>query len=123
LADVPGTKLYLLLNAAIRQGTPTGRQTESRHLVPMKLPPRLTPPSPKETFRLRIKREFFQLEVIWFRLRFHLTQGALYTVEAIRWKRRWRSINRFLCNEEQRRGARRVWRDPPRESPKISDTQ
>jgi hypothetical protein len=123
LADVPGTKLYLLLNAAIRDGTPAGLQTEHRQLFPMKLPQRATLPQPTNNWRLRVRREIFQLQVILFRLRFHLSQGALYAIEAFRWRRRWSAKNRSARNPEQQRDARAAWQEPPREAHKASDTR
>jgi hypothetical protein len=123
LADVPGTKLYLLLNAAIRQDTPAGRQTESRQLFPMSLPLRVAQPPSKETPRLRIKRELDQLDVIWLRLRFHLSQGALYAIEAFRWNRRWSAVNPSTCNAEGCRNPRPVWQEPHREAHKLSDNR
>jgi len=121
LADVPGTKLYLLLEDALGEG----RETQSaapkrRSLVPMRLPPRILPRPPRETLGQRLRRERIQLEFILYRFRFHLVQGAVYALERWRWKRLWGRRG----GEEQRPIARDRaqpphWCETPQDSPEM----
>jgi hypothetical protein len=88
LAEVPGTKLYLLLESVLGFKHPSLRQQSLKdRLLPSHIPPRILRPPPQDTIPLRIRREIVQLRYFEYRLRFHLKQGALYLVEAARWRR------------------------------------
>ena len=82
LADFPGTKLYLLLNSELE----CVKRVNLRRLLPMHRAPRVLHAGSRDTLLLRARRELVQLRFILFRLRFHLTQGMRYAVEAGRWK-------------------------------------
>ncbi|MGA8530089.1 MAG: nucleotidyltransferase family protein [Acidobacteriaceae bacterium] len=88
LADVPGTKLYLLLEDALQDGV-NGRSQPPRirRLIPLRRPDRMLEPAAQETLRLRLRREWIELRFLLFRLRFHLKQGLLVAREARRWRR------------------------------------
>jgi hypothetical protein len=85
LADVPGTRLYLLLENAL-QGQSRTRSKPVRRLIPLRRPERMLQPVPQETVRLRFRREWIELRFLLFRLRFHLKQGLLVALEALRWR-------------------------------------
>jgi hypothetical protein len=88
LADVPGTKLYLLLEDVLGWKPPARRRRALKsRLLPLQGPPRILLPPPQDTIPLRVRREITQLRYFAYRLRFHLKQGALYLVEAARWRR------------------------------------
>ncbi|MFP5227950.1 MAG: nucleotidyltransferase family protein [Acidobacteriota bacterium] len=88
LADVPGTKLYLLLEDALREARPEEPAAGTmRRLIPLRLPDRIDPAMPRTSLRERMRRELIELRFLIFRLRFHLREGWRYLVESHRWKR------------------------------------
>ncbi len=88
LADVPGTKLYLLLEDALREMRPATRPASAlRRLLPLRRPDRILQAAPRTSLRERVRRERIELQFIFFRLRFHFREGFLYFLEARRWKR------------------------------------
>jgi hypothetical protein len=119
LADVPGTKLYLLLDEALGGDGPTV-PVHMRRLIPLALPPRILLPPPNDTLRLRIRREFLQLKFFWFRLRFHLTQGLLYAIEARRWRKHWSEASTHAALSHS---AQSAWTEAPQEAQELSDTR
>lgn len=88
LADVPGTKLYLLLEDALQDGV-NGRSQPPRigRVIPLRRPDRMLESATQETLRARLRREWIELRFLLFRLRFHLKQGVLVALEAGRWRR------------------------------------
>lgn len=88
LSDVPGTKLYLLLDDALKL-VQSGRTAAGtlRQLMPLRRPDRLVPIAPRTSVRGRLRRELIELQFLFFRLRFHLKEGIRYLVEWNRWKR------------------------------------
>ena len=88
LADVPGTKLYLLLEDALREARlATPPASALRQLMPLRRPDRILPVASRVSLRERVRRELVELQFLFFRLRFHLREGCRYFVEAHRWKR------------------------------------
>ena len=88
LADVPGTKLYRLLEDALQSERWGGSQSNPRRrLIPLRRPDRMLRADPQETLRMRVRREWCELRFLFFRLRFHLKQGFRYALEARRWRR------------------------------------
>jgi hypothetical protein len=88
LADVPGTKLYILLEDALNsERSPRPQRQLFRRLVPTRLPSRIQRPIPHETLRMRLRREGAELAFLLFRLRFHVLHGLRHLIEAQRWKR------------------------------------
>jgi hypothetical protein len=88
LAEVPGTKLYLLLEGVLELKPPARRQQDLKErLLPTHAPSRILLPPAQDTIPLRIRREIAQLRYFAYRLRFHLKQGAVYLVEAARWRK------------------------------------
>jgi hypothetical protein len=88
LAEVPGTKLHLLLEGVLGLKPPARRRQDLKdRLLPTHGPSRILLAPPQDTIPLRIRREIVQLRYFGYRLRFHLKQGAMYLVEAARWRR------------------------------------
>ena len=87
LADVPGTKLYLLLEDALREVRLGKPASTMRKLVPLGRPDRILPVAPRVSLQERVRRELVELRFLFFRLRFHLREGFGYFVELRRWKR------------------------------------
>lgn len=98
LADVPGTKLYLLLEDALREARlATPPASALRRLMPLRRPDRILPVASGTSLRERVRHEWIELQFLFFRLRFHLREGCRYLVEAHRWKRL------CACHQECRR--------------------
>lgn len=88
LADVPGTKLCLLLEDALREMRPEKPIfSRMRRLVPLRRPARMLALAPRTSLRERVRIELVELQFLLFRLRFHLREGFHYLVEWHRWKR------------------------------------
>jgi hypothetical protein len=87
LAGFPGTKLYLFLEAELRQGQPSWQTKRRSRLLPLHRAPRIVHGTKGDRFWTRLRREFVQLRFVLFRLRFHVTQGVRYMLETVRWKR------------------------------------
>lgn len=83
LADFPGTKLYLLLQAELESSPVPPR----RSLLPLALPPRITLGSPHEGLRSKLRRSKIQASYILLRLRFHGVEGTRYCMESLRFRR------------------------------------
>ena len=90
LADVPGTKLYLLLEEAMHDGRRSAsvRAEATRRLLPASLPPRIMPKPAHDRPRLRLQREIMQMQYFFYRLIFHLRQNFVFAIE----RRRWRTL-------------------------------
>ncbi|MEO6803758.1 MAG: nucleotidyltransferase family protein [Granulicella sp.] len=86
-ADIPGTKLYLLLEGELNPGERQPQRRTLRRLLPFQRVPRVMHSEPGDSLPTRIYQEYVQLRFILFRLRFHVQQGLLYSIEADRWKR------------------------------------
>ncbi|WP_370245786.1 nucleotidyltransferase family protein [Acidipila sp. EB88] len=87
LGQHPGTKLYLLLQHELEvAGLPAGRSSRAA-LLPSKLPPPVMKALQDEPTGIRIARYRLQLDVLCSRLRFHLLEGARYSLEAYQWRK------------------------------------
>lgn len=91
-AKFPGTKLYLLL-----KGTPLREEDQQfqegrEKLFPFHLPTKIAVGSIDGSFSSRWKRFKIEVNYLFFRLRFHVTQGLSYMIEAFRWKRNTASL-------------------------------
>jgi hypothetical protein len=80
MADIPGTKLYLFLEGTLDDPTHT-KATTLQRLVPLRLPQRVVNGAANGPSRKKLR-----LSVLWFRLRFHLKQNALYLFRLPVWK-------------------------------------
>ncbi|WP_213805478.1 nucleotidyltransferase family protein [Granulicella sp. dw_53] len=87
LANFPGTKLYLLLEDELAQSDPDWKKRRRSSLLPRRRAPRISFPSQKESLLVRLRREYYELRFLLFRLHFHVVEGLRYLVEARRWKR------------------------------------
>jgi hypothetical protein len=87
LAGFPGTKLYLFLEAELRQGQPSWQLNKTSRLLPLHRAPRIVHGRKSDPLWTRMRREFVQYRFVLFRLRFHVTQGVRYMLESVRWKR------------------------------------
>ena len=92
LADFPGTKLYLLLNAQLQPKTEITPLVRRSELLPLRRPPMITYGYEGEGMRSRFRRYRTQLHYIVFRLRFHLVEGLRYTLERPRFSRQLASL-------------------------------
>jgi hypothetical protein len=93
LADVPGTKLYLLLEDALREAQPERPAAGAmRQLMPLRRPDRMLTVAPRASLRERVRCERVELQFLLFRLRFHLREGFRYLVESHRWKRLYEEL-------------------------------
>lgn len=91
-AQFPGTKLYLLL-----PGVPSREEGAPLHkklgqLLPLHRPPKIVIGTGDESPLVRLKQMRVECGYLFFRLRFHITQGLTYAVEASRWKRNISSL-------------------------------
>jgi hypothetical protein len=85
-ANFPGTKLGMMLQREL-PATATGHRALSRSLVPLRLPPSIVKVPERESVMRRLRRRFFELRYVLFRLRFHVVEGARYVIESARWNR------------------------------------
>ncbi len=85
LSDFPGSKLYLILECELDGGQSVSR-TIRRRLLPLRVPGRIVA-TPSTGIARRVLAKGFQFRYFWFRLRFHVTQGARYLLESRRWER------------------------------------
>jgi Uncharacterised nucleotidyltransferase len=92
LADFPGTKLYLLLRGQLAHSDGSWQQEKRSSLLPIHRAPKIVRTSMDDSLTKRLRGNVDQWRFILFRLRFHVTQGLRYAVEALRWKRRVAAI-------------------------------
>lgn len=92
-SDFPGTKLYLLLQSVMETSGAPAKRTVRRTLVPLRLPPPIAHEVPGETVRTRMRRHWFQLRFIFWRLRFHSVEDVRYLWESWRWRRALRRLS------------------------------
>lgn len=84
--DIPGSKLYLLLQRELElAGVPRNRSLR-RSLLPLRLPPPIALTPANESFAACLQRYRAQFRFIRFRLRFHVVQGVRYVWESFRWR-------------------------------------
>jgi hypothetical protein len=86
-SSFPGTKLYLLLQTALSLDKGTRSSEMRSKLLPMHRPSRITVDLDDQTPRFRMKQAKAEMYYFVFRLRFHIAQGFLYILEALRWKK------------------------------------
>jgi Uncharacterised nucleotidyltransferase len=86
-APFPGTKLYLLLERALWGDEGAHSVERSRKLFPLHRPPKITVGSERAGLLRCMKGFQVEASYLMFRLRFHVTQGIAYMIEASRWKR------------------------------------
>jgi putative nucleotidyltransferase-like protein len=86
-ASFPGTKLYLLLQSALYRNNRAQLNNKLKKLFPLHLPSRVVIDFKDESFFSRLKKRQSEISYLLLRLRFHVSQGLLYMVEAVRWKR------------------------------------
>ncbi len=85
-ANFPGTKLYLLQPPVpVREGMVV--RTRMGLLLPLRRPPLIVHETGLEDWRARLLGWRMQAGFVMFRLRFHVTEGWRYLLEAPRWKK------------------------------------
>jgi hypothetical protein len=84
MADFPGTKLYLLQPDS---ASPAQRRTKRHRLLPLHNAPRVVYATPGQSLSSRLSGWSAQMSFFCFRLRFHVTEGWRYLLEAPRWKK------------------------------------
>jgi hypothetical protein len=85
-ANFPGTKLGMMLQKELYAATPQ-RRAAGRSLIPLRLPPAIVKTPEQESAMHRLRRRYFELRYILFRLRFHCVEGPRYLIESFRWTR------------------------------------
>jgi hypothetical protein len=85
-AAFPGTKLYLLLQTSLSDEDAQLHKGFAK-LFPLRRPPRVTVASGGNSLLVRLKQQRAELSYLFFRLRFHITQGLAYMIETSRWKK------------------------------------
>ena len=91
-AQFPGTKLYLLLQEARSHNEDAQFRGSLGKLLPLHRPPKVSVATGDEPLFIRLKQTQTEIGYWFFRLRFHVTQGFSYLVEASRWKRNIASL-------------------------------
>jgi hypothetical protein len=86
-ARFPGTKLYLLLQGSLLDAEGTQLDERRKKLFPLHRPPTVVARSGDGRLFFRLKQMRSDMNYFFFRLRFHITQGLSYMIEASRWKR------------------------------------
>ena len=92
LADFPGNKLYLLLQRELASVGVSTRRPLQGALVPLRLPPSLSPAAAGDSVLTLARRSRVQLFYIYVRSRFHLSAGLEYIWELLRWRQRIRKL-------------------------------
>jgi hypothetical protein len=83
----PGNKFYLLLQRELSSAGFRPRRSLREALLPLALPPLIAPRIAGESFTGRMNRYRKQTSFVLFRLRFHLTEGAFFLRESMRWRK------------------------------------
>ena len=96
LADIPGTKLYLLLLAVLPSQFKASRSLRNTHLLPLHRPPMITSGYAGEPIFSKLNRYRIQVGYIFFRTRFHCVAGAAYFFESYRFGRLLKTLDRDL---------------------------
>jgi hypothetical protein len=86
-ARFPGTKLYLLLQRSLSHNEDDRVKKRFAMLLPTHLPLKVAIGTGNEPLSVRLKQAKSEVNHLLIRLRFHVTQGISYLVEASRWKR------------------------------------
>lgn len=86
VADLPGSKLYLLLQQQFEVAGIPAKRSLRRILVPLKLPPPIEIAPGHETLPARMRRYRMQARFVLYRLRFHTVEGFRYLRESARWR-------------------------------------
>jgi len=87
MADFPGTKLYLLQPECAGPGKIAPAAVKRRKLIPLHKVPRIVHGAGARGLRSRARGWSAQMSFVLFRLRFHVTAGCRYLVEAPRWRK------------------------------------
>jgi len=86
LTDFPGSKLYLLLEEELtRREAFAGRSVQGA-LLPRRLPPAINCKPEQDSLSAKLRRLRQQIPYIFFRLRFHLVEGARYIMASMQWR-------------------------------------
>ena len=91
-ADVPGSKLYLLLQKELEAAGLPGKRSVKKALLPSRLPPLVIRSFEKEALSIRFKRYLLQLNFVASRMRFHLIEGIHYMWESRQWRSKLRRV-------------------------------
>ncbi|WP_187142993.1 nucleotidyltransferase domain-containing protein [Terriglobus albidus] len=86
LTDFPGSKLYLLLEEELtRKEAFAGRSVQAA-LLPRRLPPGINCKPEQDSLSAKLYRLRQQVPYVFFRLRFHLVEGARYLMASMQWR-------------------------------------
>jgi hypothetical protein len=87
MADFPGTKLYLLQPELSLSEKAAQSTSKRRKLIPLHSAPRVVHGAREKGLRSRVGAWSAQASYVLFRLRFHVTEGWRYMLEAPRWRK------------------------------------
>lgn len=85
-SDVPGSKLYLMLQKELEAAGLPGKRSVKKSLLPSRLPPLVMRARTKEALSIRLRRYTLQVSFLFSRLRFHVVEGLRYAWESRRWR-------------------------------------
>ncbi|WP_263417610.1 nucleotidyltransferase domain-containing protein [Terriglobus albidus] len=86
LTDFPGSKLYLLLEEELTRKEDFAGRPLRVALLPRRLPPAIHCKPEQDSLAARLYRLRQQIPYIFFRLRFHLVEGARYIMASMQWR-------------------------------------
>jgi hypothetical protein len=86
--EIPGTKLYLLLQDVLLSNHPDWQRLRRRRLLPLHVPARHGAPPTDADPRLTAQLAWARIRFVAQRVRFHIVAGLRYKREASRWKLR-----------------------------------
>lgn len=113
LGDVPGTKLYLLLQRAMSPAGIPAKRSTMRALLPSRIP-KVTEAPLNESWSDRIHRYRLQIRFLHMRFRFHLIEGIRYLYEFTVWSRalsQMRSVQAFRISGSSKFSSTRIDRE------------
>lgn len=87
IGDAPGSKLYLLLEAALSADPRRAQIFRCARLLPLRLPPMVLRGPEDQPISFRVRRYVAQCWFVFYRFRFHLRALFEYVVERNRWNR------------------------------------
>lgn len=97
LADVPGTRLYLLLEGEIAEEKSVATK-KRRSLLTLYHMTRICYPTAEDGLLKRARQEYYHVRYFLFRIKFQIVQGLRLRIEEARWKRQRRSLDEAVSS-------------------------
>jgi hypothetical protein len=98
LANGPGTKLHVLLEAEIASDKNMKRKKKKRSLLKLYRVTRICYPTPEDSLLKRLRQEYYHIRYFWFRIQFQIVEGLRMHIEGVRWRRRRRHIKEAISS-------------------------